>query len=106
MSLPVTRPVPADRRREGAQYQSVAERAATFVAMVFKPGGRARIAPEILSAHSMMLTTDHPAQPGEKAFSEIRMNAVLAIGLRVVDAFEIETIAQEIPVRNFVRRER
>ena len=63
------------------------------------------IGAEIFAAYRVMLAADHAAQTGEIAFGEIGVDAILAIGLGMIDPLELKAACQQIPVGHFVRRQ-
>jgi hypothetical protein len=47
---------------------------------------------EIFAAHRVMLAADHAAEARKVAFSQICMDAILTIGLGVVDPSQLESV--------------
>jgi hypothetical protein len=75
--------------------------------MVFEPGGMCRITAEASSSDAMMLTSDHAAQSGKVAFGAVDMDAIEeAIGVRVIDPLEVESIRKLVPMRRLVSDDR
>ena len=54
------------------------------------------------AANVVMLTGDHAAQAAEIALDPVRVLAVVAVGLGVVDAFGFPTGMQHVPMAGFV----
>src|SRR6202041_322401 len=104
-SLPIARPRPADRSGERIKDQPVGQHTVALPAVVLQPGGMSGIGAEIFAAHRVMLAADHAAETGEIAFGEIGVDAILAIGLGMIDPLELKAACQQIPVGHFVRRQ-
>jgi hypothetical protein len=78
----------------------------TVEPVVLDPGRVRRIGVQVLAADLVMLPTDHSPQPREEALGEVGVDAVPAIGFRMVDAMNVERRLQKIPVRHLVGRDR
>jgi hypothetical protein len=104
-SLPLAGPRPADRSGERIKNQPVGQRTIAPPAVVLEPSGMSGIGAEIFAAHRVMLAADRAAQTGEIAFGEIGVDAILAIGLGMIDPLELKAACQQIPMGHFVRRQ-
>src|ERR1700729_1358049 len=104
-SLPIAGPRSADWSDERIKDQPISQHAVALPAVVLEPRGMSSIGAEIFAAHRVMLAADHPAQAGEIAFGEIGVDAILAIGLGMIDPLELKAACQQIPVGHFVRRQ-
>ena len=71
--------------------------------MILKPSSVSRVAAELAWTDAMMLASDHAPEPREIALRPVDVDAAeKAIGIGVIDALEVEGIAQEIPMRRLV----
>ena len=71
--------------------------------MIFEPSSVSSVAAKAAWADTVVLAPDHAPQSREIALCPVDMDtAEKAVGIGVVDALEVESIAQEIPMRRLV----
>jgi|SRR5665811_400884 len=81
------------------------ERTVVEAAVVFKPSRMARVAVQVLRRNVVVLTGDHSAKAGEKAFGLVGTSTVKAVGDRMIDAERLEARMKRVPMSGFVGKE-
>jgi hypothetical protein len=70
--------------------------------MIFEPRGMGGISIQMFWRDGMMLAADHTPEAGEIAFRKVCVDAVVAVGVGMVDTLRLECRRQHIPMRPFV----
>ena len=71
-------------------------------AVIFQPCGVVRVLVQVLRANAVVLTFHHAAQAREVAFHHVRMLAVVAVALAVVQALHLIANVQQIPMAGLI----
>jgi hypothetical protein len=97
-ALPIALPIPANLVTKRQPERTVRQRTVVETPVIFQPRRMRGVLVKVLRRHRMMLAVDHAAKAREKRLRLIGASTIEAIRLRMVDAVNVPSVMQCIPV--------
>jgi hypothetical protein len=95
--LPIPAPVHGRPARQGERNRPLHLIAIADPALVFAPSGLLRVAEQVWAGHVVVVPDLAPAHAGEEGLGVVRVDAIEAVSLLVVDAGYLLPAVQAVP---------
>ena len=101
--LPITLPVPANRRTHGVRHHDMSQSAVIRAAVILQPCGVVRVLVQIAGADVVVLPADHTTQAREERLRHVGVLAMVAVDFGVVHTVHHPASVQQVPMGRFIR---